>query len=136
MTEIHTRYHPRWYRVRKPIFWWLGKPSHRKFIARELTSLAVAYAALLLLAQLVALARGEESARRFAALLATPWALALHGFVCAGLLFHAVTWLHLAPKAMVVALGGRKVPDGALLAGHYLAWLAASAAVGWIVLGG
>ena len=31
-------YHPKWYRSRIPIFWWLGKLSYTKFIGRELTS--------------------------------------------------------------------------------------------------
>ncbi|MGH7337751.1 MAG: fumarate reductase subunit C, partial [Myxococcota bacterium] len=67
--------------------------------------------------------------------LATPWALALHALVFAVLLVHSLSWLHLAPKALVVKLGGRRVPGGAILAGHYAGWLAASALVAWILVG-
>ena len=37
-------YHPKWYRKRVPIFWWLENLAYVKFITRELTSLAVGYA--------------------------------------------------------------------------------------------
>ncbi len=130
------RFHPRWYRERMPIFWWLEKPSYVGFIARELTSLGVAYTALLFVVQLAALARGEEAARRFAALLASPLAIAAHTLLLAILLCHTLTWLHLAPKAMVVKLAGRRLPDGVVLASHYVGWIAASTAVVYLLLGG
>ena len=48
-------------------------------------------------------------------------------------LFHAVTWFNLAPQAMVVHLGGKRLP-GALIAGaNYAAWVVATALVLWIV---
>ena len=50
-------------------------------------------------------------------------------------MFHAITWFNLAPKAMVVRVGGTRVP-GLLIAGsNYLAWAIASALVGWLLLG-
>ena len=128
-------YHPKWYRRRMPIFWWLERAAYVKFIARELTSVPVAYTALLLLAEVWALGRGEATFRRLNELLATPTALVLHAAVVAALLFHSFTWLHLAPKAMVVRVGGRRVPDVAILAGQYLGWLAATALVVWLVFG-
>jgi fumarate reductase subunit C len=119
-----------------PIFWWLGKRSSVVFIARELTSLGVAYTALLLLLQVRALRAGEAEAARFAAWLASPWVVDLHVVVLAVLLVHTLTWLHLAPKALVVKLGHQRVPSGAILAGHYAGWFALSALVAWILVGG
>ena len=119
----------RWYRRRMPIFWWLGKRSYVGFIARELTSLAVAYATVLVLVEVALLDRGAEAHRRFVALLGRPPVVAWHALLLAVLLFHTLTWLNLAPKAMVVRLGARRVPNGALLAAHYLGWIAASALV-------
>ena len=123
------RFHPRWFRRRTPIFWWLEKGVYVHFIVRELTSLGVAYAALLLVVQVGVLGAGDAAHARFSALLASPWAVAWHALLLATLLFHTLTWLHLAPKALVVKLGGRRVPNAAILAGHYLGWLAASALV-------
>jgi fumarate reductase subunit C len=50
------------------------------------------------------------------------------------LLLHAVTWLNLAPRAIVPHIRGRRVPARAVLAGHYAAWLVVSAAVAWVVM--
>lgn len=125
----YTPYHPRWHRRRMPIFWWLGRPNYIRFIVRELTSLAVAYTVLFLLAAIWALGRGPESWALLVSRLGHPEWLALHGVVLLFLLFHTVTWLGLAPKALVVRLGGRRLPDRAIVAGHYLAWAAASALV-------
>jgi fumarate reductase subunit C len=49
--------------------------------------------------------------------------------------FHTITWLNLAPQALVVRLAGRRVPSGAVLAGHYAALVVTSAAVVWYLLG-
>ncbi len=136
MKPAYTPNHPRWYRERLPIFWWLGRVSYMKFIARELTSIAVGYTALLLVVLVWVLGRGEEAYRRFLGALASTPVVVLHVFILGGLLFHTLTWLHLAPKAMVVRLGGRKVSDGAVLAGHYAAWAVASGVVLWWLAGG
>jgi len=125
-------YHPRWYRTRMPIFWWLGKLSYTKFIIRELTSLAVGYAAILLLVQIWALSRGHYD--RFESWLQTPFVLIVHGLVLLVLLFHSITWLNLAPSALVLRIGGRRIPDRAVLIAHYLGWIAASGLVYWYLV--
>ena len=124
-------YHPKWHRARIPIFWWLEKLSYVKFITREMTSLAVGYTAVVLLLQVAALGRGPEAYGRFVRFLEHPVAVILHLAVLASLLFHSFTWLSLAPKAMVLHVGKRRVPDAAILAAHYLAWLAATGLVIW-----
>jgi len=127
-------YHPKWHRMRMPIFWWLGKLSYTKFIVRELTSLAVGYAAVILLAQIWILSRGKDAYARFLEWLQSPFALIVHTLVLLILLFHTITWLNLAPKALVVRIGGRRLPDEAVLVAHYLAWLAASGLVVWYLV--
>jgi fumarate reductase subunit C len=129
----YTRYHPRWYRRRMPIFWWMGKGAYTRFILRELTSLFVAYAALLLVAYSWAVGQGPDALEAFVAWLARPGVWAFHGFVLVALLFHSVTWLKLAPSALVIRVGGRRIPDGAVVAGHYLAWISVSAVLVWIL---
>lgn len=131
----YRRYHPRWWRRRMPIFWWLGRAPYTRFIVRELTSLFVAYAALLLLALVWNVARGPEAYEAFLGWLATPWVLAFHVFTLLALLLHTITWLNLAPKAIVIRLGGRRLPDGFVVAAHYAALVATSALLAWLVLG-
>lgn len=128
-------YRPRAYRRRMPIFWWLGKAPYTKFIVRELTSLAVAYGALLLLLLAGSAARGPEAFDSILAWLGRPWVVAVNLLAFLAILFHTVTWLNLAPKALVLKAGGKRVPDRAVLAAHYVAWAVASGLVVWSLLG-
>lgn len=132
----YKRYHPRWYRRRIPIFWWVRKLAYTRFITRELTSLGVAYCAVLLLIQAWAIGRGPSAHDRFMTLLGTTPFIVLHIIVFCVVLFHSLTWLNLAPKAMVVRIAGRRLPDSLVAAGHYLAWLGASLLVAWALLAG
>ena len=131
----HTPYHPKWYRRRIPIFWWLGKRGYVKFITRELTSPFVVYAVLLLLAQAWSLAQGQPQYQRFQDWLALGPVIAWHILVLAALIFHSITWLNLAPSALVLRLRGARVPDGVIRAAHFGAWAACSALMGWFLLG-
>ncbi len=135
MNPDYKEYHPKWYRRRIPILWWKGNPAYIKFIVRELTSVCVAYVAIVLLVQVGLLARGVEAYNGFLSWLRSPIVIAIHIFVLLAVLFHTVTWLNLAPKALVVRLRGRRVPDSAILTAHYVGWLSASGLVVWIMLG-
>ena len=131
----YTRHHPRWHRRRIPIFWWTRKWVYTKFILRELTSQPVMYVALFLVANVWFLGRGPEVYETFLGWLAHPAALVFHLLVLAGLVFHTVTWLNLAPKALVLRIRGREVPSAAVLAAHYGAWLALSGLLLWLLAG-
>jgi fumarate reductase subunit C len=50
--------------------------------------------------------------------------------------FHAVTWFNLAPKAVAVRVHGKRLPGFALAAPNSAAWIAISAFVAWILLRG
>ena len=132
----YTLYHPRWYRRRVSVWWWLQNRSYTGFVLRELTSVFVAFFALVSLWQLRALIQGPEAYAHFLARLKTPLFLALDGVAFVFVVFHAVTWFNLAPKAMVVRLWGQRVPDWIIAGLNYVAWLVVSAAVGWILLRG
>jgi fumarate reductase subunit C len=129
-------YHPKWHRRRIPIFWWLGKRSYIRFIARELTSVFVAYCAVLLLLQTWMLGRGEAAYARFSEWLASPPLVGFHLLTLLAVVFHTVTWLGLAPTALVISVRGRRVPSRAVLLAHYAAWAVASGVVAWALLGG
>jgi fumarate reductase subunit C len=118
------------------VWWWLQKPSYALFVLRELTSVFVAVFAGVLLWQLQALAQGPEAYARFLDRLRTPPALALHAVALVFVLYHTVTWFHLSPRAMVLRLRGRRVPDPLIVGASYAAWLVLSAAVGLILVRG
>ena len=127
-------YHPKSYRKRYPIFWWLKKLPYGQFIVRELTSLAVGYVAVLLMLQVWVLSKGPGTYERFQEILTTPALRILHGVVLLALIFHSITWFNLAPKALVLHLGRKRLPDAAVLAAHYAAWLVATALVVWYLM--
>ena len=132
----YTGHHPRWHRRKIPIFWWLGNAAYTRFIVRELTSLAVGYAALVVLLQVWSLDRGPESYDRFVNWLQLGPVMTLHVVVLAALVYHSVTWLNLAPKALVLRVAGRRLPGSVVLLMHYAGWLVASAVVLSLLLAG
>jgi fumarate reductase subunit C len=102
---------------------------------RELTSVFVAGFALVTLWQVRALAQGPEAYAAFLARLRSPLFLVVNGLGFVAMLFHAITWFNLAPRAMVVRLGGRRLPDWSVAGINYLAWITLSAAVAWLLVG-
>lgn len=132
----YSEFHPRWYRVRISTWWWLKRVSSFMFIVRELSSLFVAWFVVFLLLLVFAVSRGDPAYREFLEWASTPVMLVVNTVTLFFVLFHAVTWFHLAPQAMVVRVGGKRVPGALIAASNYAAWLGVSAFVTWIVLGG
>ena len=132
----YTPYHPRWYRRRVSVWWWLQSRSYTGFVLRELTSVFVAFFALILLGEVRALGQGPDAYARFLARLRSPLFLTLDALSLAFLLFHSITWFNLAPTAMVVRVRGKRVPGLVIAGANYAAWIVLSAAVAAIVLRG
>lgn len=132
----YTPYHPKWYRRPVSVWWWLDDWRYTKFVLRELTSLPVAYVAALLLWQVSAIADGAQAYDRFWARMESPFFLVLNVLCLGAVLFHALTWFHLAPKAIVVRVAGKRVPDLLIVLMNYAGWVAASAVIAWFWLGG
>ena len=132
----YTLYHPRWYRRRVSVWWWLQNRSYTAFVLREITSVFVAFFAVVYLWQIRAVAQGPEAYARFLTRLGTPVFLILNAVAFLFVLFHAVTWFNLTPKAMVVRLRGKRVADGVVLGLNYAAWIVVSGAVAFVLLRG
>jgi len=122
-------FHPRWYRKRLSTWWWLGEWHYLTFILRELTSISVAWFVVLTLFQLRALLHGPEAYARFAARLESPIMIAVNAVA-----FHTITWFNLAPRAMPVRMGGKRVPEFLVAAPNFVLWIAVSALVAWLLL--
>jgi fumarate reductase subunit C len=134
MERQYSRHHPKWYRQPVSVWWWLESWQYSKFVLRELTSVAVGFFALELLLEVRALARGEQAYQHFLARLENPFLIALNLLALIFVLFHSVTWFNLAPKAMPVRLGGRRLPDSVVAGSNYAAWIVISAVMAWIIL--
>ncbi|MFV8049426.1 fumarate reductase subunit C [Mycobacterium sp. 48b] len=120
------------YRQPVPLLWWTRRRSYLRYMLREASCKAVAWSVVYL--GLLVWALGSGRHEWFQNFSRHPLVIALNLLVLAFLLLHTVTWFSLAPRAMVVHLRGRQVPAGAVLAGHYAAWLVVSAVIAWVVL--
>jgi fumarate reductase subunit C len=128
----YTPYHPRWYRRNMSVWWWLKNRAYLKFVVRELTSVFVAFFALLYLWQLRALAQGPDAYAQFMARLQTPLFLTVNVVALVFVLYHTITWFNLTPTAMVVRVRGKRVPDKIVAGSNYVVWVLVSAVVAWI----
>ncbi|MFN0106165.1 MAG: fumarate reductase subunit C [Bryobacteraceae bacterium] len=131
-----TEYLPKSYHPRVSTYWWLARWVYLKFILREASSVFVAWTVILTLLQIRALVRGPAEYAEFQNWLRSPYLLALNVIALFFVVFHAVTWFNLAPKAMVVRIRGKRLPNLAISAPNYAAWAVISAAVAWILLRG
>ena len=135
MSARYTEFHPRWYRPRMPVFWWVGRRSYLIFVLRELTSVFVAWSVVFLLLLVHAVSQGGKQYQQFLNLSSNPWMLALNVVTLAFLLFHAITWFNLAPQAMVVRIRDERVPRSWIAGAHFAGWALLSALAAWLILG-
>ena len=122
----YTPYHPRWHRTRVSTYWWLGRWSYFLFILRELSSIFVAWFVVYLLTLVAAVGQDDAAYRRFLEWSRHPFVLSLN---IVSLLFvglHAFTWFNLAPQAMVVHIGRKRLPGVLITASNYAALVVVS----------
>jgi fumarate reductase subunit C len=132
---IYTLYHPKWYRKRVSTWWWTQQWRSFKFILRELSSLAVIYFVALLLWLLWSLGQGEASYVNFLLWMETPLLIVCNLIAFLFVLYHAITWFNLAPKAMPIRIGGKRLPEWMIAAPNYVAWVVISALIAWLIVG-
>jgi fumarate reductase subunit C len=132
----HTEHHPRWLRRRVSTYWWLERRAYLVFILRELSSVFVAWFVIFFLLLVHAVARGAAEYQQFLAWSAHPLLIFLNVVSLLFVVFHAITWINLAPQAVVVRLRGRRVPALWIAAPNYLAWLAVTVLAVWLLAGG
>jgi succinate dehydrogenase subunit C len=131
-----TAYPTKGYRVRVSTYWWLGRWAYLRFILREISSVFVAWFVLLTILQIRALGKGPEAWAGMEEFMKNPLVIVLNFISFFFVVFHAVTWFNLAPKAMAVRMGGKRVPNIMISGPNYIAWIVVSAAVAWLLLRG
>ena len=132
----YTEFHPKWHRTQVSTYWWLGRWPYVKFMVRELSSVFVALFVVLTLLQIRALSQGPQAYQAFQERLQAPPVLVLNIIGLFFVLFHTSTWFNLTPRAMVVRLRGKKLPDVMIIAPNYIGWLIVSGVIAWIIIGG
>ena len=133
---VHTLYHPRWYRKPVSTYWWIQNWAYLKFVLRELTSIFVAFFVVITLLQLRALSHGPQAYADFQSGMKNPAVMVLNAVSFCFVVYHTITWFHLAPRAMAVRLGGRRVPEFLITGVNYASWLLVSGVVAWFLLRG
>ena len=130
----YTEFHPRWHRRPVSTYWWLKKAVYLKFILREMSSLFIFCWIAVMLAQISALSRGGDAYARWQDWMKSPLVIAFNALAFFFIVFHAVTWFNLAPKAMKVRMGGRPVPALWIAGSNYALWLIVSLIVLLVLL--
>jgi fumarate reductase subunit C len=114
--------------------WYLASARYRRYMLREVTCLLVGVYCALLIWALAALAGGTPE--QWNAFLATQQNTAWVVFHAIALVYYLVymtfDWFKLAPKAMPVQLGEKKLPGSVIVIGHYVAWIVATVFIFWL----
>ena len=114
--------------------WWLKRQPYVLFIVRELTSLFVGFYCLLLLVTLYMLGQGEKAYEGMLTFLRSGPIIALHIIALIFTVYHSVTWFNLTPKAIVVPMGEKRLPDVFIAGSNYVAWVILSGIMYWFVV--
>ena len=122
------------YQRRIGVFWWVHKRSYFLFVMRELSSLFVAWFVVYLLMFVAAVGGGQQTYDRFLDHASNPLMLAVNAVALLFLVLHTVTWFALTPQALVLRLGGRRVPGAAIIAAQYAGLAVVSAFIYWLVV--
>ena len=122
------------YQRRIGVFWWVHKRSYFLFVMRELSSLFVAWFVVYLLLFIAAVGGGERTYDEFLDRASSPLLLVVNAVALVFLVLHTVTWFALTPRAMVLRLGGRRVPGIVIIAAQYAGLAVVSAFIYWLVV--
>jgi len=130
----YSRFKPEMYNPPMSIFWWIHKKAYVKFILRELTSIFVAAYALILIFQVYAIGQGEDAWLVLIDWFSSPLSVILHIVILVFVLFHTITWFNLAPSAIVLKIGKKRIPGSVIILGNYLMWIILSAGIAWLIV--
>ena len=121
------------YRPGMPRLWWLQSAGYIRYMLRELTCIFVGAWVVTAIAGLLRLVQGPAAWQGFLAGLGSVPGIAFQVVTLVFVAYHAVSWFALAPSTMPVWIGETRVPPGWIEAAHYLAWIAVTLLVLWIV---
>jgi len=114
--------------------WWLKQPRYVRYMAREMSALFVGIYALILMAGLFALSRGEAAYETFLETAEGLVGLVFAVTAMAFAVYHTFTWFQVTPKAMPLMIAGKRIPGTLIVAAHWLGFVAVSATL-WLVAG-
>lgn len=120
-----------------PRTWFLQNPFHTLYMVREGTSLFVGAYSLILMWGLASLVKGEAAWNGWLEHMQCPAMTVFHVIALLATLYHAITWFSLAPKAMHLQKGDKKLEDTPVVIAHYVAFVIATVVIiGFVAWGG
>jgi len=113
--------------------WYMRNGRYRRYMLREVTCLLVGLYSFLTIWALAALAAGPDHWNGFLESQQNRPMIIVHTVsLVFFLIYMTFDWFKLAPKAMPVQLGEKKLPDSVIVIGHYAAWVVVSLFVFWL----
>jgi len=114
--------------------WYMRNGRYKVYMMREMTCLLVGFYSFLTIFGLAALAGGSaQSWNSFLASQQNPTMVIFHAFsLIYFLIYQTFAWFELAPKAMPLQFGEKRVADFYIVAAHYIAWAILSAFIFWL----
>jgi len=114
--------------------WYMRNGRYKVYMLREMTSFLVVFYSALTIIALVALA--TDTPDRWNAFLDSQQSttmMVFHGLALLYFLFfQTFPWFKLAPKAMPVYMGEKKLADHYIIIGHYVVWAVLSVFIFWL----
>jgi len=114
--------------------WYMRNGRYKRYMLREVTCLLVGLYCFLTIWALGALSTGSaEHWNAFLESQQNPLMIAIHALALIYfLIYMTFDWFKLAPKALPVQLGEKKLPDHFIVIGHYAVWAVVSLLVFWL----
>jgi fumarate reductase subunit C len=113
--------------------WYMRNGRYKRYMLREVTCLLVGYYCLLAIWGLAALAGGGGAWNSFLASQMNLTMVIVHAIsLIYFLIYMTFDWFKLAPKAMPLQLGEKKLPDRVIVIAHYGAWVVVTLFVFWL----
>ena len=113
--------------------WYMRNGRYKVYMLREMTSLIVGFYTFLTIYALAALsANSPDVWNQFISSQQSTAMAVFHAVALLYFLFYQTfPWFKLAPKAMPVQIGEKKLPGSYIVIGHYVAWAVVSAFIFW-----
>jgi len=114
--------------------WYMRNGRYKVYMLREMTSVLVGFYTFLTIFALAALSANSPVAwdQFISSQRSTPMAVMHALALLYFLMYQTFPWFKLAPKAMPVQIGEKKLPGFYIVLGHYVAWLMVSAFIFWL----
>ena len=115
--------------------WYMRNGRYKVYMLREMTSfLVVFYSFLTIFAVVVLATNTPDRWNEFLASQQSTTMIIFHGLALLYFLFfQTFPWFKLAPKAMPVYMGEKKLADYYIIIGHYVVWAVLSVFIFWLV---